>query len=520
LAEHRLLGMVHQPNTREPLVDAIMAATPNPDATLVDSIMLDINCSSSPNEVHRTSQRALIWSRGAIVRGFLAVAASLLILLSVRTFYTRIVPRVEIATLLAAENCSWDSEIPLVEGQRLVASKVRLKSGLAVVRMDGGAEVVLRDRSHIDFLTPGSAKLHYGAAVVRAPEESAGFVMLTPASELCDLGTEFSVSVDNSGKTELSVFEGEVAVRPLANNDTNRATFAAGNAVRMETPRSAPQQIPSRGERFHEIIDNANLTSRWDLAYVHEGFAYKLGRTPLVDGTGGHGWAGPWRLRQASERRLIDRDASIDMNIVEGKTNITWPVPNRDDGMLELPPGPSVLIRPMKRPIELNSDGVFYFSCIVREPFHPEPRRNDVDREAIRITFRSQSNYMGETISLGLSTTQVPRISTGQGVGVRASSQAPSDQSTLWIGKLIAQREGPDQVSFRIFGERDELGCFEPSQWDVVVRDLQLTASLDLLVLTSNGKSPRIVDEIRIGPTWRSVVPVPERGTKLADLLY
>jgi hypothetical protein len=38
--------------------------------------------------------------------------------------------------------------------------------------------------------------------------------------------------------------------------------------------------------------------------------------------------------------------------------------------------------------------------------------------------------------------------------------------------------------------------------------DLDLDARFDRLLLSSTGVSPRIVDEIRIGPTWRSVAPL------------
>jgi hypothetical protein len=35
-----------------------------------------------------------------------------------------------------------------------------------------------------------------------------------------------------------------------------------------------------------------------------------------------------------------------------------------------------------------------------------------------------------------------------------------------------------------------------------------MKAALELLVLSSTGNAPRMVDEIRIGSTWRSVVPI------------
>jgi hypothetical protein len=39
-------------------------------------------------------------------------------------------------------------------------------------------------------------------------------------------------------------------------------------------------------------------------------------------------------------------------------------------------------------------------------------------------------------------------------------------------------------------------------------RSVRMKAALDLLLLSSIGDAPRMVDEIRIGSTWRSVVPI------------
>ena len=56
--------------------------------------------------------------------------------------------------------------------------------------------------------------------------------------------------------------------------------------------------------------------------------------------------------------------------------------------------------------------------------------------------------------------------------------------------------------------QEDELDIVEPAEWDVVLSNLELNADLDLLVLTSNATQVRFVDEIRLGPSWRSVTPI------------
>lgn len=83
----------------------------------------------------------------------------------------------------------------------------------------------------------------------------------------------------------------------------------------------------------------------------------------------------------------------------------------------------------------------------------------------------------------------------------------PADQTTLWIGKIVSRKDGDDEVYFRVYGEEDVLEYAEPSTWHVVTRDTDLDAQLDLVLLSSEGTMDRIIDELRIGPTWRSVAP-------------
>ena len=73
--------------------------------------------------------------------------------------------------------------------------------------------------------------LHRGDVVVRASDEAAGFRLLTPSSELIDLGTEFSVRVAEAGATTLNVLDGEVSVRPLKTGNANAQVLQAGKAV-------------------------------------------------------------------------------------------------------------------------------------------------------------------------------------------------------------------------------------------------------------------------------------------------
>jgi hypothetical protein len=76
------------------------------------------------------------------------------------------------------------------------------------------------------------------------------------------------------------------------------------------------------------------------------------------------------------------------------------------------------------------------------------------------------------------------------------------------VGKIVSRKGQDDEVSFSVYGESDELGYAEPTVWQVRSQGLRLMANLDLVILSSTGREPRVIDELRLGPTWRSVVPM------------
>ena len=81
-------------------------------------------------------------------------------------------------------------------------------------------------------------------------------------------------------------------------------------------------------------------------------------------------------------------------------------------------------------------------------------------------------------------------------------------QSLLWTAKIIARRQSEDEIYFRLYQEGDSLDIVEPAEWNIVSRGVRSDAKLDLLMLTSTGLTRRWFDELRIGTSWRAVVPI------------
>lgn len=432
-----------------------------------------------------------------LIRPVLAAAAAIVLAFFLWPQAGSVTP---FATVLLSENCSWNSTPPLAEGARLAAGRLQLASGTAILRFDGGAEVVLHGQTTLELQSAMQARLLSGEVVIRAEGDAAGFKLLTPASELTDLGTEFAVKVKPTGVTELQVLDGQVAY------GSDIAT--AGHAVRLQNGQHA-ETMPLTAPRFADIVKQAAPKERRDLMTHYEGFFYDEGTYPPSDIVKGQGWAGPWRLRQGIELRNPNEiDSTTGMRIVHGGLSVPWPIPGGRLGGLEMPAGRSFRIRPMKRGIEMAADGITYFSLMTLEPEHSPRERPARPQEGVRLTFRSSTDYWGPLLSFGWDKKLQPQIQAGAAGAFVSPARIPDEQSLLWVGKIIHRKDGEDEVAFRIYGQEDTLDYAEPPTWHVASRGLHLDAVFDLVMLSSTGTSPRIVDELRIGPTWRSVVPI------------
>ena len=412
----------------------------------------------------------------------------------------------EVATVLFAEKCQWaEGGDELGEGSRIGVRDLELNEGMAVIRFDGGAELMMKAGSKVGLRGAGKGEVFFGQVVVRAEDGAEGFTLDTPTGKVVDLGTEFAVKVESSGASEVHVLDGKVAVGEGKQADV----IEAGRAVRFEEREGKAKEVAVNSKRFAEVLLDAKPRRRGDLMWIYEGFNYPVGERPMSATKGGKGWSSPWRLRSPEENSEdAGRAEKKSMRIVRDELNISWPVEGGREGMLELGKGSQFLVRDISEPIPMDRDGVFYFSMMLRETSTAAPEANR--HGAFRLTFRDSRDYFGDSLSFGFSPERRPHVFTGPGVGFVSAALAPERQSILFVGKVVTRKTANDEISFRMYGEDEVLGYAEPAAWHVTSKGVSQSVRFDRLLLTSKGRASRIVDEIRIGPTWRSVVPFKE----------
>lgn len=140
-----------------------------------------------------------------------AAAACVTLLAGWLMFQPRQQPMV--ATLVKAKQCQWAaSSLPTVEGSRLPMGTLDLVEGLATLKFDSGAEVVMEAPATIEVLDAMNCQLKRGTVVADVPPSAKGFTIDTAKAKVVDWGTRFGVSAGEDGNYMVQVLEGRVDV--------------------------------------------------------------------------------------------------------------------------------------------------------------------------------------------------------------------------------------------------------------------------------------------------------------------
>ncbi|WP_145374945.1 LamG-like jellyroll fold domain-containing protein [Symmachiella dynata] len=108
-------------------------------------------------------------------------------------------------------------------GMRIKPGVLLVGEGQLQLEFMNGAQINLEGPAELHILSVEAAKLISGKAAVRIPPGARGFILNTPDAAVVDLGTEFAVSVEKNGESEIHVVDGEVDVS-LLGSDGNTLT--------------------------------------------------------------------------------------------------------------------------------------------------------------------------------------------------------------------------------------------------------------------------------------------------------
>jgi hypothetical protein len=113
---------------------------------------------------------------------------------------------------------------------------IRLESGGIEILLANGAKITATGPADFELSSLLKMDLDRGKIVAAVPRTARGYTIMTPASELVDIGTQFGVAVADSGETELHVFDGDVLARSRVNEaSADFMHYKENEAIRFDS---------------------------------------------------------------------------------------------------------------------------------------------------------------------------------------------------------------------------------------------------------------------------------------------
>lgn len=171
------------------------------------------------------------------------------------TQVTRVVGRV-----IGVDQVQWEDGVDTIAfgDQIKVGRKFSLTTGIVELLLSTGAKVTIEGPAQFVASAPGSCELSSGKIAAAVPRSARGYTVLTPTSEVVDIGTHFGIAVADSGDTEVHVFDGDVVARSrLEGPDAEFVHAREDEAFLFATQRTKPDRIKARLADFVRRIGPA-----------------------------------------------------------------------------------------------------------------------------------------------------------------------------------------------------------------------------------------------------------------------
>ena len=179
------------------------------------------------------------------------------------------------AVMAESRSVLWEDDSVAAEysqlGAPLPPGPIALKWGVAQLMFEQGAVVHLRGPARLVVTGPNSAELVYGQLQAMVPPRASGFMVTGPGgTRVVDLGTEFVMQAERSGRVRVDVLKGRVKLSTI-HNTTGRTLSAGFAAVTpgdgMITPMDVDLSLRSRFEASAQKLYEQRIASGDPLAY-------------------------------------------------------------------------------------------------------------------------------------------------------------------------------------------------------------------------------------------------------------
>jgi hypothetical protein len=192
------------------------------------------------------------------------------------------------AQITGLEDCTWDNSSPVLAlGDQLPHGQhLELKSGVAEITFDSGAEVTIEGPAALDLNSAWEATLRHGKLRAEVPPAAVGFGIHSATVDVVDLGTQFGMAVEPSGATDVCVLAGAVEATPRNSVATEPTKFVLHEQSARRFHRSGSEEIKNTANLLAQLNLPAKLKRlAKSTKFVHWSFDESAGRSAAADGT-------------------------------------------------------------------------------------------------------------------------------------------------------------------------------------------------------------------------------------------
>jgi hypothetical protein len=418
--------------------------------------------------------------------------------------------------LVEQPDCRWQIK-PVSWGGTFNSGTALLQQGAAELKFSSGTNLFLQAPCELKVTDASTAELFAGTVAVHVTEQSNGFVLETPESEILDEGTEYGVTV-SPDSTEVHVFDGSVWWVPKLGDEQEREDFQdrieAGQA--KQYIRSEPAHgrfIPFGRRQFVWSIEQAVRDSTKGEIIAYDGFENLAGR--IRRGRSGFGWSGGWfpsGQRRGSAAEIIDSPVGTVFGV------------NRDQRRLMLCSGGTDIRRELSPPFTWNQRAELYLSFIIRyaeaessltpasgqlQDKTPSRRGPEQDR-SLRMTLEPDLPGRGRTrhaiASFGMTSSGVPFINSRQRVSRTGLSILPGEDYFCVVQFPSAKSNLPPRL--RVYHSTETIEPEIPELWTVKADFPVDRNAIRWIRIKTGSDAVWHIDELRLGLSWQSVIEV------------
>lgn len=410
------------------------------------------------------------------------------------------------ATLAQTHDCRWEGPSRAWRhGSRVGADELRLAKGLARIRFDSGAELLLEGPTTVRVESAHRAVIHRGKVVFRGDQVGTPFELETPLSVLVDLGTEFGVWAAQDVE-EIHVFDGEV--RRTARGDNVSERLTAGEARRY-TPSEGGQAVSLDEPQFVRRLPEQEKAEPDEGLLAYESFDYESPDALATQrGIGGRGWIGGWHGPQIMYWPVPGGpplNNPLRTQAIDPRGGLTHPGRVGAGGSFQQI-GQTRYSRQLASPIRLNEDATYYLSFLFRRD---RPPRHGLS--TLLVSLKPNNNMPlnpsahHRRLALGIGSDHHLCVSLN-GSFSRIPLPLGYGATYLLVAKIVGSRTKPCEIFVRVYSPDEAVEREETPLWTHVGRPTPADLVLEWVEIYTNGRSRQQLDELRIGTTWHAVI--------------